>query len=155
MMSNNAFVVSYFEVICLAAEDAWQEYCAHWNIKDPWREMRELRIKSMRSTVNADGSTSIEINKDDETEKKIKEWEAQIPDFRRVRDNWKMDWIFENEGYEVAGQFARMEDNEINHLLDEYSQYYPCAHLNQENNECSIFCRNFEECVKEGFKHWN
>lgn len=147
MMSNNVFIVNNFGAICFAAEDAWQEYCAKHDIKDPWREMRYLRLKNIRSTINIDGMTSFEINEDDETEKKIKQWEAQVPYFRQVRDLWKLEWIFENEGYDAASKFAHMENNETNRLSDTFDSLMPCKY----NDECSLMCQRFERCIKEGF----
>lgn len=126
MRNNEAFVVGPKGAIALAAEDAWQEYCDYAGIKNP---VFQKRSQAGKVSINS---------------------------YRKLRDNWQLDWIFENEGYAVAEWFARMRNDEINNLWQEFEKYYtPCVNANDDLRECNIFCKDYENCVKEGFKHWN
>lgn len=125
MKNNKAFMVGPKGAIALAADDAWHEYRNYFGIKEPFFR----NPPASREEIN---------------------------NYRKLRDNWQLVWIFENEGYAVAEWFARMRNDEINNLWQEFEKYYtPCVNANDDLRECNIFCKDYENCVKEGFKHWN
>ena len=72
--------------------------------------------------------------------------------YRRMKDRWIVDWALENEGYAVAARIAAMWNDDNNDLIWWLEQKVLCE---EANGECNIFCKNFETCIKEGFKQWN
>lgn len=125
MRNNGVFAVGPKGAMALAADDAWHEYCTYFGIQEPFFRNPPASKKD-------------------------------INNYRKLRDNWQLDWIFENEGYAAAEWFARMRNDEINNLWQEFEKYYtPCVNANDDLRECNIFCKDYENCVKEGFKHWN
>lgn len=67
--------------------------------------------------------------------------------YRRMRDRWIVEWLMINKGYEIAEFCASLRNDSINDLQWWFENMLPCEY----NCDCNIFCKNFENCLREGF----
>lgn len=148
-MSNGVFMIGPDGSRMLDADLAWHEYVSEnsdW-LRDPWEEISKIRNKYLRH----EGQTLIIEEISAEDAEKIQEWKDSIDSFRRFRDRWTVEFLLDNCGYETAKVCAVTRNDEVNDLLWWFEQLRPCEH----NADCNIFCKNFNNCIKEGFFEWN
>ena len=67
--------------------------------------------------------------------------------YRRWRDRWTVEWLMQNVGYEVAEFCASLRNDDVNDLQWWFENMLPCEY----NCDCNIFCKNFKNCLREGF----
>ena len=150
-MMNDIITVDEKGTLALAAMDAWEEYAARHNIKNPLNQ--RLGLLDKYSKKLPDGSYTILM--EDEYSDEDKELSKQLTNdkytYMRARDRFEAEWLAAHGGWEVGYSFAVIWDNDWNDLLWFFEEKFkPC-----EFGECNIFCKNFNNCIKEGFFEWN
>ena len=133
------------------AAEAWAEYAAKHNIKDPMNEELDIMGKYKKNLPGGGFSISLENEYSKEDQERVKELRQGKYAYMRARDRFEVEWIAKHEGWEIGHEYAVLWDNDWNDLLWYFEEHFrPC-----DFKECNIHCPDFESCAKEGFEEWN
>ena len=147
-INHNVFEISEIGANVLAAGDAWRKYTIDNNIENPLN--KRLSLMDKYSKKNNDGSWSLlsESQYSLEDQEKMKQWQQDKYAYMRARDRFEIEWIAERAGWNVAYTVAINWNNDWNDLVWYFTEFHiPC-----EYDGCNMFCKNFENCIKDGFK---
>lgn len=133
--------------IFFAAGDAWSEYATEHKIENPIFKSIELMDKYSRRLPDGSYTILMEDEYSPEDQALVKQWKQDKYVYMRARDRFMIEWIAENESWDIAHEYAETWDNDWNDLLWYFEEKCkPCTY-----GECNIFCSKFEDCIKRGF----
>ena len=144
-MSHGPIVISEngFKAMNISAD--FDKYAREHGIRDPFEVSRQLFSKRIHR--NADGSTSVDIEWDEETGK-IKEdpaepTRAEKDAYIKMRDEYTARRCFYEIGYESFLFHTKPYDYECNYdisYMREQNEFVPCK---SADGQCSFYCPQY------------
>ena len=149
-MSHGPIVISEngFKAMNISAD--FDKYAREHGIRDPFEVSRQLFSKRIHR--NADGSTSVDIEWDEETGK-IKEdpaepTRAEKDAYIKIRDEYTARRCFYEIGYESFLFHTKPYDYECNYdisYMRKQNEFVPCK---SADGQCSFYCPQYWGCIR-------
>ena len=150
-MNHGPIVISEdgFKAINISAD--FDKYAREHGIRDPFEVSRQLFSKRIHR--NADGSTSVDIEWDEETGK-IKEdpaepTRAEKDAYIKMRDEYTARRCFYEIGYESFLFHTKPYDYECNYdisYMRKQNEFVPCKSADEQ---CSFYCPKYWCCIRD------